>query len=137
AAEAARRAMDAPISGLALPTLSARRQTAEGLLDALGVPRVLGGYACLALGAAWLSALPAPFPPAQHWLYPLLGEALGIRPAAVERRVRSAVESAWLRGDLNAQGALLGLSVSPERGKPTNSELLFRLAERVRELLYP
>ena len=50
--------------------------------------------------------------------------------------MRSAIESAWLHGDLAAQNALMGLSVSAERGKPTNSELLCRLAERICHLLY-
>lgn len=118
---------------LAGPTLLIREERARGLLNGLGMERGLAGYGALARGAALLSAWPLPAPPLQSWLYPLLAREAGVTAAAVEKRVRGAIESAWLHGDLAAQSALLGLSVSADRGKPTNSELLFRLAERVGE----
>lgn len=128
-----RAVMARPCARFSVGTLPAREKIACGLLDGLGMARTLGGYACIAHGAALLSALPPPAPPVQQWLYPHLAARFGLSAAAVERRIRSAIESAWLRGNLPAQSALLGLSVSAERGKPTNGELLFRLAERVGE----
>lgn len=128
-AEAVRAAMAVPLAAAAEASLPARLEAAQMLLDQLGMSRKLGGFAALRLGAAWLSALPCPHPPVQYWLYPLLGEALALSPAAVERRIRSAIESTWLSGSWEAQNALLGASVHPNRGKPTNSELLSRLAE--------
>ena len=125
-----------PAGMLAAPSLPRREECAGQLLASLGMAAHLGGFACLARGAALLSAMPAPAPPLQYALYPHIANALALRPAAVERRIRSAVESAWLRGSLQAQSALLGLSVSAERGKPTNGELLFRLADRIDEILY-
>ena len=126
-----------PCAVLAQPSLARRTACAQALLKELGMTSSLRGYAALAQGAALLSTLPPPLPPLQYALYPLLARQAGVSPGAVERRLRSAIESAWLHGNWAAQNALLGLSVSAERGKPTNSELLFRLAERICELLYP
>ena len=129
--------MAAPCGALALPSLPARMACAERLLDGIGMSVRLRGRPMLAQGAAWLSTVPPPAPTLQEGLYFHLARQAGVQPAAVERRIRSAIESAWLHGDLPAQNALMGLSVSPERGKPTNGELLYRLAERICQLLYP
>ena len=102
----------------------------------MGVIKALDGNAAIAYGAALLSAFPPPAPPAHGWLYPLLAQRAQCSEGAVERRIRSAVESTWLRGSLQSQSALFGLSISPERGKPTNAELLCRLAVCVCERLY-
>ena len=121
---------------LARPSMPARTACAEKLLAGLGMSPRLKGFAMLARGAALLSAIPLPLPPLQYGLYPQLARESSVSAEAVERRMRSAIESAWLHGDLAAQNALMGLSVSAERGKPTNSELLCRLAERICQLLY-
>lgn len=125
-----------PYGKLAARSMPDRLRCAEQLLDALGMPRSLRGYTAIAYGAALLSALPAPFPHTQHWLYPLLSQAQQCTPAAIERRIRCAIESTWLHGSLQSQSALFGLSISPERGKPTNSELLCRLAICICDQLY-
>ncbi len=129
-------AIGRPCAQLAFSSLPERQACAEGLLDELGMSPALLGRACIARGAALLSAWPAPLPPLQYHLYPLLAKETGAAPATVEKRIRSAIESAWLHGDWAAQNRLLGLSVSAERGKPTNSELLCRLADRIAETLY-
>ena len=135
--EAVRGAMLLPCGRAARDSLPLRESAARDILRELGMPERLRGFGCIVRSAALLSALPPPLPPMQCFLYPLLADEGGITPAAVERRIRSAIESAWLRGNLTAQSRLLGLSVSAERGKPTNSELMFRLAERVCELISP
>ena len=135
-ADAVQRAMLTPCSELAEKSMPQRGEIARQLLNEIGMSPNLLGYDCITQGAALLSATPAPLPPLQYHLYPLLAETLGISTAAVEKRIRSAIESAWLLGDLAAQSRLLGLSVSAERGKPTNSELLFRLADKIGGMLY-
>ena len=130
-------AMALPWARLARPSIAQREACAARLLREIGMPEALKGFPCTAEGAALLSAMPLPCPPLQQWLYPRLAQHGGISPAAVERRIRSAAESAWLRGNLQAQARLLGFSVSAERGKPTNGELLFRLADCIAETLFP
>ena len=128
--------MQLPYGRLAAPSMPDRLACAGQLLDTLGMPRTLRGYATIAHGAALLSAFPPPAPPAQSWLYPLLAQGAHCSKAAVERRIRCAVESTWLHGSLQSQSALFGMSVSPDRGKPTNAELLCRLAICIGEQLY-
>lgn len=131
-ADCVRRTMLSPCAALARESLPRRERLVRDLLDGIGMPGSLLGYPCLAYAAALLSTVPPPAPPLQYALYPHLARHFSISPSAVEKRIRGAVESAWLRGSLTAQTRLLGLSVSAERGKPTNSELLYRLAESVR-----
>lgn len=123
--------MQPPMGRLAFSSLNSRLAHAHSLLDSIGMPAQLKGRADIALGAAWLSTLAQPVPPLQHQLYPWLAQHDGVTPAAIERRIRSAIESAWLHGSLQAQNTFFGLSVSPERGKPTNAELLFRLSDAI------
>ncbi|MBQ9197475.1 MAG: sporulation initiation factor Spo0A C-terminal domain-containing protein [Clostridia bacterium] len=134
-AEAVRRSMLTSCPALALPSMPRREELARQTLREIGMSPSLLGAACIARGAALLSACPKPAPPLQYHLYPLLAQEMDVSAASVEKRVRSAIESAWLHGDLAAQNRLLGLSVSAERGKPTNSELLHRLSDRICELL--
>ena len=122
-------------AALARESLPRRERLVRDLLDGIGMPESLLGYPCLAYAAALLSTVPPPAPPLQYALDPHLARHFSVSPSAVEKRIRGAVESAWLRGSLTAQTRLLGLSVSAERGKPTNSELLYRLAESVRAAL--
>lgn len=120
-----------PMGVLAEPSFEKRYQLAQSMLSRLGMPQLLGRES-LALGAAWLSAAPQPVPPAQYWLYPLLAENQYTSPAAIERRIRSVIESTWLHGNLAAQSELFGFTVSAERGKPTNAEFLSLLSEHIR-----
>ncbi len=64
-------------------------------------------------------------------LYPLVARRHGMTPAAVERSLRTLVESTWNRGSLHALERFFGHSVDPEKGKPTNKEFLCRLQERL------
>ena len=123
-----------PLGILALPSFEKRYALSQSLLTQLGMPRLLGRES-IALGAAWLSAAPLPVSPAKQWLYPQLAQHQHTTPAAIERRIRSAIESTWLHGNLSAQSELFGFTVSAERGKPTNAEFLFLLSEHIRSRL--
>ena len=120
-----------PLGVLAAPSFERRYALAQSLLTQLGMPQLLGRES-IALGASWLSAAPQPVPCAKQWLYPLLAQHQCTSPAAIERRVRSAIESTWLHGNLAAQGELFGFTVSAERGKPTNAEFFSLLSEHIR-----
>lgn len=64
-------------------------------------------------------------------LYPLVARRHGITPAAVERDLRTLVESTWSRGDLAALERFFGHSVDPEKGKPTNKAFLCQLQQKL------
>ena len=129
---AALRAAQRALPALAAPWEETRMEIAESLLKRLGVPRRLKGRAYMQRAAAALACAPRLGESYSSGLYPYLAAAFGATPQAVERAIRTAVESTWLSGDLEAIQALFGLSVDADKGKPTNAECLAMLAEHVR-----
>ena len=134
-AEAAAKAAHSPLPALSEPWEEKRLAIAGALLDQLSVPDTLKGYRYLCLAAASLACAPRLGLSLSKGLYPYVASREGATPGAVERAVRLAVEHTWLKGNLDAIARLFGLSVDPEKGKPTNAECLFLLAQRVREAL--
>lgn len=65
-------------------------------------------------------------------LYPAVAQAFNTTPSRVERAIRHAVELAWDRGDLDTIQEFFGYTVSPEKGKPTNSEFLSSFTDYLR-----
>ena len=53
-------------------------------------------------------------------------------PSRVERAVRHAIEVAWDRGDLETLQHYFGYTVNSTKGKPTNSEFIAMIADRIR-----
>lgn len=66
-------------------------------------------------------------------VYPAVAEKFCSHPVRVERCIRHAIDSAWLRGNLEEQRRCFGWTISPERGKPTVGECIARLARICRE----
>ena len=65
-------------------------------------------------------------------LYPAVARACGSTASRVERSIRHAIEITWDRGDLDVMAAYFGNSISPAKGKPTNSEFIARIANHIR-----
>lgn len=65
-------------------------------------------------------------------LYPRLAEIFDTTPSRVERAIRHAIEVTWGRGDWNLLNEYFGHIVSPDKGKPTNSEFIARMANVLR-----
>lgn len=61
-------------------------------------------------------------------LYPHIAKQCGSTASRVERSMRHAINSAWDRGDLLTMQSCFGYSVSPEKGTPTVSEFVARMA---------
>ncbi len=64
-------------------------------------------------------------------LYPMTAKAFGSKPSRVERAIRHAIEVAWIRGDTENISKLFGCTVLSTRGKPTNSEFLAMIADKI------
>ena len=64
-------------------------------------------------------------------LYPKVAERFGTTPSRVERAIRHAIEVAWDRGDLEVLQRYFGYTVSNTKGKPTNSEFIAMIADRL------
>ena len=65
-------------------------------------------------------------------LYPEVARRYNTTPSRVERAVRHAIEVAWDRGDLDTLQGYFGYTVSNVKGKPTNSEFIAMIADRIR-----
>jgi len=64
-------------------------------------------------------------------LYPAVAKKFNTTPSRVERAIRHAIEVAWDRGDLETLQKFFGYTVSNAKGKPTNSEFIAMIADRL------
>lgn len=65
-------------------------------------------------------------------LYPTLSEKFNTTPSRVERAIRHAIEVAWNRGQIEMHEKIFGYTVNSNKGKPTNSEFIAMIADRIR-----
>jgi len=64
-------------------------------------------------------------------LYPTVAKKFNTTSSRVERAIRHAIEVAWDRGDLETLQKYFGYTVSNAKGKPTNSEFIAMIADRI------
>jgi two-component system response regulator (stage 0 sporulation protein A) len=65
-------------------------------------------------------------------LYPSIAREYNTTPSRVERAIRHAIEVAWSRGQVDAIDSLFGYTVNLGKGKPTNSEFIAMVADKLR-----
>jgi len=65
-------------------------------------------------------------------LYPSIAVKFNTTPSRVERAIRHAIEVAWTRGKIDTINQLFGYTVSNDKGKPTNSEFIALIADKLR-----
>ena len=65
-------------------------------------------------------------------LYPEIAHKYATTPSRVERAIRHAIEVAWGRGQQDAVESIFGYTVSAAKGKPTNSEFIAMIADKLR-----
>ena len=65
-------------------------------------------------------------------LYPMVAKKFGTTSSRVERAIRHAIEVAWDRGDIEVLQKYFGYTVSNIKGKPTNSEFIALISDRLR-----
>ena len=65
-------------------------------------------------------------------LYPSIAQKFDTTPSRVERAIRHAIEVAWGRGELDTLNSLFGYTVNGGKGKPTNSEFIALIADKIR-----
>lgn len=56
----------------------------------------------------------------------------GTTPSRVERAIRHAIEVAWGRGDPKTVESIFGYTISASKGKPTNSEFIAMISDKLR-----
>lgn len=65
-------------------------------------------------------------------LYPTVAKRFGTTPSRAERAIRHAIEVAWDRGDVELMNNFFGYTIRADRGKPTNSEFIALVADKLR-----
>ena len=65
-------------------------------------------------------------------LYPEIAKRNGTTASRVERAIRHAIEVAWDRGDVDTLNSYFGYTIHSLRGKPTNSEFIAMIADKIR-----
>ena len=65
-------------------------------------------------------------------LYPEIASKFGTTSSRVERAIRHAIEVAWGRGETSVMESIFGYTISAAKGKPTNSEFIAMIADKLR-----
>jgi len=65
-------------------------------------------------------------------LYPTIAKKYQTTASRVERAIRHAIEVAWSRGRMETLDALFGYTINTGKGKPTNSEFIALIADKIR-----
>ena len=102
-----------------------------GIIHEIGVPAHIKGYQYLReaiiIAVEDMDVINA----ITKVLYPQVAKAFGTTPSRVERAIRHAIEVAWDRGDLDTLQRFFGYTVSNTKGKPTNSEFIALIADKL------
>lgn len=65
-------------------------------------------------------------------LYPTVAKVFNTTPSSVERAIRHAIEITWVRGDVNTLDSYFEYKINNKKGKPTNSEFVATISDRLR-----
>ena len=115
----------------AAPTEDEVRDCAEALIFEIGVPASLKGFDALVESVTLCAMDKTYIEQITKRLYPDVAKRIGTTPSRVERAMRHAIEVAWNRCDIESLSRYFGNSISIDKGKPTNSEFIARMAKEV------
>ncbi len=102
------------------------------LLHALGIPSHIKGYQFIRSAILMVYENPGLIGGITKELYPDLSIKFNTSIQRVERAIRHAIEVSWLRGDIDLMEDIFGHSVDIDRAKPTNSEFIVTIADKLR-----
>lgn len=102
------------------------------ILHNLGIPSHVKGYAYIREGILMLYESNSVATLVTKEVYPEIAAIYETTTSRVERAIRHAIEISWLRGDLKLMEKIFGNSIDFERSKPTNSEFLTTIADRLK-----
>ena len=108
------------------------KQAITSLLHSLGIPSHIKGYLYIRDSIDLMYNNPSMIGAITKELYPEIAEKYDTTSSRVERAIRHAIEVSWNRGDYDVMESLFGNSVDYDRAKPTNSEFIATLADKLR-----
>ena len=119
-------------SGILPPTSKNLEVEVTRMIHQMGVPAHVKGYQYLrdaivsvVLNVSLLGAV-------TKELYPMIAVKYQTTPSRVERAIRHAIELAWDRGNVDFMNRFFGYTINVDRGKPTNSEFVAMVADKLR-----
>jgi len=119
-------------SGILPPTTKNLEVEVTRMIHQMGVPAHVKGYQYLrdaivsvVLNVSLLGAV-------TKELYPMIAVKYQTTPSRVERAIRHAIELAWGRGNVDFMNRFFGYTINVDRGKPTNSEFVAMVADKLR-----
>lgn len=102
------------------------------MLHNLGIPSHIKGYQFLRDAVCMVFDNPDMIGGITKELYPEIASKYDTTVSRVERAIRHAVEVSWNRGDLKLMETIFGHSVDIDKAKPTNSEFIVTIADKLR-----
>lgn len=102
------------------------------ILHQLGIPSHIKGYQYIREAISLVYTNPNLIGGITKELYPEIGHKYKTSVSRVERAIRHAIEVSWNRGDWSLMEEIFGHSVDIDKAKPTNSEFIVTIADKLR-----
>lgn len=102
------------------------------ILHTMGVPAHIKGYQFLRQSIIMVIKDPEVISLVTKRLYPDVAQMNHTTASRVERAIRHAIEVAWDRGNVEVMNDYFGYTINNMRGKPTNSEFIAMISDRMR-----
>ncbi len=102
------------------------------ILHQLGIPSHIKGYQYIREAISLVYNNPSLIGGITKELYPEIGHKYKTSVSRVERAIRHAIEVSWNRGDWSLMEDIFGHSVDIDKAKPTNSEFIVTIADKLR-----
>ena len=102
------------------------------IIHDVGVPAHIKGYQYLREAIIMSVNDPEMLNSITKILYPTIAKTFQTTSSRVERAIRHAIEVAWNRGKMDTIDELFGYTINAEKGKPTNSEFIALIADKIR-----
>ena len=102
------------------------------IIHQIGVPAHIKGYGYLRQSILLAIDDPEMINHITKLLYPTVAKLNATTSSRVERAIRHAIEVAWDRGDVDILNSYFGYTIHNSRGKPTNSEFIAMIADKLR-----
>ncbi|MBR1810813.1 MAG: sporulation transcription factor Spo0A [Clostridia bacterium] len=102
------------------------------IMHQIGVPAHIKGYQYLRSAIMMSVNTPDMMNSVTKVLYPTVAKMYKTTASRVERAIRHAIEVAWDRGDVDVLSSYFGYTIQNSRGKPTNSEFIAMISDKLR-----
>ena len=114
------------------PVVHDLEQDVTDMIHEIGVPAHIKGYQYLRDAIMMSVEDPSMISSITKILYPTIAKRFQTTPSRVERAIRHAIEVAWSRGRMETLDGLFGFTIDTGKGKPTNSEFIALIADKIR-----